>query len=196
MSMTAEDSARLRLLQADDSASWRLTYREQWKRAWATARKILQDPRDIEDAASSALQQLHGQIAKIESMAHLEAMVVVLAQRRAISLLREKRSLKRSDLAHTSLEYLEENAGVPLFAHSHPLLPPTIGSPAEAAQRRLDLEDLLADLAPDDRSLLEAYFVEGKSSREIADETGLNANTLRSRVLRTLQNLRETLSLG
>ena len=181
----------LAALRRGDPAAWRTVYRQQWKRAWTAAAKYLRDRRDIEDVASHALQQLHQQIANLDSMAHLDAMVIVLAQRRAISLLRELTAHKRADIAPASLEALEGGIEAARLPASHPLLPPDHGSPAEAATRRLDLARCLHDLPETDRELLHAYFVEERSSAEIAATTGANANTLRSRVLRLLTDLRD-----
>lgn len=189
--MATDESTQLAALRQNDEEAWRQTYRDQWPRAWSVARKYLRDLRDVEDVAGTALQQLHTRIANLENMAHLNAMVIVLAQRRAISLLREQTAHKRSGLEVASLEALSASGdlAVPTADH-HPLLPPDIGSPADAAQRRLDLDKHLARLDADERDLLEAYFVEGRNSVELARETGQNPNTLRSRILRLLTQLR------
>ncbi len=189
--MGTDPAPSLDALRRGDPAAWRITYRGQWKRAWTAAAKYLRDPRDREEVASHALQQLHTQLANLENMAHLDAMVIVLAQRRAISLLRELTAHKRADVSPTSLDDLTGGIEAARLAPAHPLLPPDHGSPAEAATRRLDLQDLLAQLPPSDRQLLHAYFVEDRSSAEIAATTGTNANTLRSRVLRLLADLRD-----
>lgn len=189
--MATDEAAQLAALRRNDEEAWRETYREQWPRAWSIARKYLRDLRDVEDVAGTALQQLHTRIANIENMAHLHAMVIVLAQRRAISLLREQSAQKRFGLEVASLEALSNSGDLAIpTADNHPLLPPDIGSPADAAQRRLDLDKQLARLDAEERDLLEAYFVEGRNSVELARETGQNPNTLRSRILRLLTRLR------
>lgn len=178
-------------LRRGDPAAWRTVYHAQWPRAWSAAAKYLRDPRDREDVASHALQQLSTQIANLKSMAHLDAMVIVLTQRRAISLLRELTAQKRADVAPASLDALEGGIDTNRLEDTHPLLPPDHGTPAEAATRRLDLQHCLADLPAADRDLLHAYFVDDRSSAEIAAATGANPNTLRSRVLRLLGHLRD-----
>ena len=58
---------------------------------------------------------------------------------------------------------------------------------------RFELADLLHALPDDDRQIVLLSVLEGYSSKEIAAITGIKANTVRSRLSRSLHKLREEL---
>jgi RNA polymerase sigma factor (sigma-70 family) len=73
-----------------------------------------------------------------------------------------------------------------------------IGLPIETAiqkeeheRQRANAERLLASLSPEDRSLLERHLLGGQRLRGIAEELGIQGNTLVQRYNRLLQRLRE-----
>ena len=72
-------------------------------------------------------------------------------------------------------------------------------SPESAAHRRRRAESLAAalrELSQDQRAILELLYFEGKSMSEVADAQGIPLGTLKSRVRRAMQMLRERLPRG
>jgi RNA polymerase sigma factor (sigma-70 family) len=68
------------------------------------------------------------------------------------------------------------------------------GDPVEALDL-VDLERALADLHPDDRSLLAMRYAAGLDSIQIAPHVGLSASGVRSRLARILERLRVSLAV-
>lgn len=62
------------------------------------------------------------------------------------------------------------------------------------AELQTEMSDLLDSLTADDRRIVLLSAVAGFSSREIAEMIGMNANTVRSRLSRSLHFLKEQLS--
>ncbi len=75
-------------------------------------------------------------------------------------------------------------------------LPSERGGPETAYARGILLDELveaLEELPPDQREIFVAHEVEGRSFKELADETGLGVNTLLSRKRYAVLQLRELL---
>ena len=75
-------------------------------------------------------------------------------------------------------------------------LPSERGSPEAAYARGILLDELveaLEELPPDQREIIVAHEVEGRSFKDLADETGLSVNTLLSRKRYAVLQLRERL---
>jgi RNA polymerase sigma-70 factor (ECF subfamily) len=64
---------------------------------------------------------------------------------------------------------------------------------AEMNERRAQVHQALAALPPEQRSLVEAAFLEGETHREIADRTGIPLGTVKSRIRSGLQGLERVL---
>lgn len=60
---------------------------------------------------------------------------------------------------------------------------------AELEERRTRVMAALATLPPEQRSLVEAAFLDGRTHRELADESGLALGTVKSRIRAALQKL-------
>ena len=66
--------------------------------------------------------------------------------------------------------------------------------PGRAAdEARLDLEDVLAQLSPDDRALVALRYLFGFNAREIAGQLRMSHSAVRSRLARLIRHLREEL---
>lgn len=75
-------------------------------------------------------------------------------------------------------------------------LPSPAAGPDAVYARGILLEELaaaLAELSPEQREVFIAHELEGRSFQELADETGLSANTLLSRKHRAVLHLRDRL---
>lgn len=69
---------------------------------------------------------------------------------------------------------------------------PVIG---EVTEKRLKpaLEELLSELSPSDRRLIEAKYLDDESMRDLAAQSGLTEKAVESRLLRLRRKLRERL---
>lgn len=169
------DDSLVAPLRAGDEAAWRRAYAELWPVAWRAAQAVLRSPHESEDAAMRALEKLHAHRERPRNWNDFLAMAAVIARREAITTVRARATAKRGGDQVVSLDELSfEPADVPATI--------ALG---------LDLSEMLASLTPEVRHIVEAHFVEGRSSQEIAAATGKNANTIRSQLMRALQALRK-----
>lgn len=168
------DDSLVAPLRAGDEAAWRRAYAELWPVAWRAAQAVLRQPTESEDAAMLALEKLYAHRDRPRCWSDFPAMTAVIARREAFSARRARGAAKRGGDHVVSLEELAfEPAALPA-----------------AIAVGLDLAELLASLSPEVRRVVEAHFLEGRSSQEIATATGGNANTVRSHLMRALQTLR------
>jgi RNA polymerase sigma-70 factor (ECF subfamily) len=78
-----------------------------------------------------------------------------------------------------------------------PLDLPALGSTAEAAFERIDAERVraaLAELAEEQRSIIELGFFGGITHEEIARRTGIPLGTVKTRIRTGLRRMRDALS--
>jgi RNA polymerase sigma factor (sigma-70 family) len=104
-----------------------------------------------------------------------------VARNRIIDLFRKKRPVQLADDGDLSIEEL---------------LPSPDAGPEAAFARSLlweELEAALEELPQEQRAVFIAHEIEGKSFKELADETGVSVNTLLSRKRYAVLHLRERL---
>ena len=79
------------------------------------------------------------------------------------------------------------------FDHSHP--DPDPETAAISGSRRKIVRDILADLAPEQVTMLQLAFFEGLSHGEIAAKTGIPLGTVKTRVRTGMMRMRELLEV-
>lgn len=107
--------------------------------------------------------------------------LLMLARSRAIDHLRS-----RARRARDSERPIEA-----AFNHSHPDLNPEIA--AISGSRRRIVQEVLADLAPEQLEVLQLAFFEGLSQSEIAGKTGIPLGTIKSRIRTGMVRMRRLL---
>jgi len=133
------------------------------------------DPRDAEDILQDVFAELVEANQLLMPIEHMSGWLFRVARNRIIDLFRKKKG--------ESLE-LED------------LLPsPDAGPDAELARGMLleALEAAIAELPPEQRDVFVAHELEGRSFKEMADESGVSINTLLSRKRYAVLHLRERL---
>jgi len=159
--------SRLRLseLARQDPAAWRTAFSALWPLAWRVAHSVLRGSADAEDVAAEAMCQLPALCSKIASPAELEALTIVVARRCAASHLRARFAKKRDARLLSATAALEDIAD---------------GSDLrQEVERTLDLHVWLSTLDPRRRALVQAHFIDGKTSVELEATSGLNESTVR-----------------
>jgi RNA polymerase sigma factor (sigma-70 family) len=138
-------------------------------------RRRVADPRDAEDVLQDVFAELVEANQLLMPIEHISGWLFRVARNRIIDLFRRKKG--------ESLE-LEE------------LLPsPDAGPDAELARATLldALEAAIAELPKEQRDVFVAHELEGRSFKEMADESGVSINTLLSRKRYAVLHLRERL---
>lgn len=160
-------------LKKGDAVAWSVACRELWNLAYRVIRPKILSRASVEDLAQETMIILHSQLNSITDERHMRYMTVTVARRRAAHFLRDETAGKRDRRQELSLEAATD-----------------VAAGAVAAQVSMDLEAVLLKLDPMDRELLEGHFCLGLKSHELAMKHGLNANTVRGRLKRSMDRLK------
>lgn len=179
----------LALLQAGDDAAWDEAFERLNPVAWAAAKRFLNSPEDIEDAATDALAELPRAIGQFKELRELAPFVFRVARNKAIDLARRKNALIRSEKLTVRWEDLpvpeqEQCAAGPALMDQL--------APAEIAELLTLLHESMNSLSEDCRILLWEKF-EGFTFQQLSDRHGLPLGTVAAKIARSLEKIRERL---
>lgn len=152
-------------------------------------RKRVPDPLDVEDILQDVFHELVEANRMLMPIDHVTGWLFQVARHRIIDLFRRKKPASFSDLAAAN-----EDGAVPGLED---LLPSLEAGPDVLHARQVLADELAAavsELPEEQRAVFVAHEIEGRSFKELAEETGVSVNTLLSRkryaVLRLRQRLR------
>jgi RNA polymerase sigma factor (sigma-70 family) len=151
-------------------------------------RRRVPDPGDVEDILQEVFQELVEANRLLMPIDHVAGWLFRVARNRIIDLFRKKKPENFSDLAISS----EDGE----LLRIDDLLPSPEAGPEALYARRVLLEELemaLEELPEDQRAVFVAHEIEGRSFKEISEETGVGVNTLLSRKRYAVLRLRESL---
>jgi len=151
-------------------------------------RRRVPDPQDVEDI----LQDVFGELVEANRLLmpidHVAGWLFRVARNRIIDLFRKKKPENFSDIAASG----EDGE----LLRIEDLLPSTDAGPEALYARRALLEELelaLDQLPEDQRAVFVSHEIEGRSFKEISEESGVGVNTLLSRKRYAVLRLRESL---
>jgi len=156
----------LSALKSGEADAWDEAFRWLWPTAFAVAQLKLQPylPEDIEDVAVEALEELVEKVAQIKEVEELKPLTASIAHNLAVSRLRERFAAKRGAGVTESLEARRE-------AEENDTGPASGDSPlADLEQTELAglLGELQTQLKPEQRRILNDFFMRGLSYEQIA----------------------------
>ena len=140
-------------------------------------RKRVADPRDAEDILQDVFAELVEANQLLMPIEHVSGWLFRVARNRIIDLFRKKK-------------------GETLDLELEDLLPSADAGPdAELARAALleELETAIAELPKEQRDVFVAHEIDGRSFKEMAEESGVSINTLLSRKRYAVLHLRERL---
>jgi len=152
-------------------------------------RRRVPDPRDAEDILQEVFYELVETYRSMRKVEHVTAWLYCVARNRIVDYFRKK----RPELFGTGAADSADDEAAPSLDD---LLPSPDAGPEAAYVRSVLLEEIdaaLAELPEEQRYVFIAQEIEGHSFRELADETGLNLNTLLSRKRYAVLHLRRRL---
>ena len=153
-------------------------------------RRRVPDPRDAEDVLQDVFSALVEANRLLMPIDHITGWLFRVARNRITDLFRKKRPQDFSDLEGALVD-----EGEPPVAFENLLPSPDAGP--DALYMRALLIDALAlaieDLPEEQREVFVAHEFEGRSFKEMAEESGVSINTLLSRKRYAVQHLRERL---
>ena len=182
-----KDAASLRMAIEQDQRISEVVKREQ-SRLRNFIRRRVPDPRDAEDILQDVFYELVEANRLLMPIEHITGWLFRVARNRITDLFRKKKPESFSDGA-----IADEYGELPRWED---LLPsPDAGPEALYARNVLlaELELAVDELPEEQRAVLIAHELEGRSFKEIAAETGVSVNTLLSRKRYAVLHLRERL---
>jgi len=151
-------------------------------------RRRVADPRDAEDILQEVFYELVEAYRLMQPIEQVGAWLFRVARNRIIDLFRKKKPepFSDSDVVTDDGELLRWEEMLPS---------PEVGPEGAYARSVLaaELDDALQELPAEQREVFIAHELEGRSFKELAAETGVNANTLRTRKRYAVLHLRERL---
>jgi RNA polymerase sigma factor (sigma-70 family) len=148
-------------------------------------RRRVADPRDVEDVLQDVLYRLVEANRLLMPIEHVTGWLFRVARNRITDLFRKKKPELFSDAA------VEDEDGELL--HVEDLLPSPDAGPEALYLRQVLLDELelaLDELPDEQREVFVAHELEGRSFKELAEETGVGVNTLLSRKRYAVLHLR------
>jgi RNA polymerase sigma factor (sigma-70 family) len=152
-------------------------------------RKRVADAGDAEDILQDVFYELVEAYRLMQPVEQVGAWLYRVARNRIVDFFRKKRP---EPLGEGSLETADEEGSLLL----EDLLPSPDAGPEAAYARDVLLEEIDAavkELPEEQRDVFIAHEVEGRSFKELADETGVSVNTLLSRKRYAVLHLRRRL---
>ena len=152
-------------------------------------RKRVANEGDVEDVLQDVFYELVEAYRLTKPIQQLSAWMFRVARNRIIDLFRKR---KVEALTDVSVRVAED--GEPLLLED--LLPSADAGPEAAYARNVLLDELnaaLDELPEEQREVFVAHELEGRSFKELAEETGLSVNTLLSRKRYAVLHLRRRL---
>lgn len=152
-------------------------------------RKRVPDAGDAEDILQDVLYELVQAYRLMQPIEHASAWLYRVARNRIVDFFRKKRLVALGD----ALAERADDEDVLTLAD---LLPSREAGPEAAYARRVLLEELnnaLEELPEEQRDVFIAHQIDGRSFKELADDTGVGLNTLLSRKRYAVIHLRRRL---
>jgi RNA polymerase sigma factor (sigma-70 family) len=151
-------------------------------------RRRVPDPSDVEDIVQEVFYELVDANRLLMPIEHVTGWLFRVARNRITDLFRKRRPETFSDAA------VEDEDGGQLRIED--LLPSPDAGPEALYARGLLLDELecaLDELPDEQRDVFIAHELEGRSFKELSEESGINVNTLLSRKRYAVLHLRERL---
>lgn len=161
--------------------------REQSRLRGFIRRRVL-DPRDVEDILQDVFYELVEANRLLMPIDHMAGWLFQVARHRIVDLFRRKSPVALADIAPVNEDGEREEL--------EDLLPSPEGGPDDLFLQQALLDELqlaLSELADEQRAVFVAHEIEGRSFKELADESGVSINTLLSRKRYAVLRLRERL---
>jgi RNA polymerase sigma factor (sigma-70 family) len=181
------DTPDLRTLQQGDADAWDHAFRWLWPTAFAVAHLKLQTflPEDVEDVAIESLEELVEKVREVKQVEELKPLVASIAHHRAVSRLREHFAKKRGGGQTESLEARQE-------MDARDCEPAGSDSPLDKlglAELAGLLENLQAELKPQQRSIIIDFFLNNLTYEQIAAKHGIAVGSVGVYLKRGLETM-------
>jgi RNA polymerase sigma-70 factor, ECF subfamily len=182
----SDDSDLVRRMAQGDEGAVSPLYDRYGTMLLAIAFRIVRERADAEEVVVEAFAQAWRESSRFEpGRGSVAAWLSVMARSRALDLVRARN--RRSRITEDAARSEPESALAMGAGSAEP------GGPVEDAERRRQVTQALAALAPAQRQAIELAYYEGLSQSEIAERLNEPLGTVKTRMRLGLQKLRESL---
>ena len=170
--------------QAGDESAFETLVRSHQRRVFGLVLRMLGNRQEAEDVAQEAFLSLHRHGHRFRREARFSTFVYRVAANAALN---RRRSLGRKRSREEALARRQQ-AGLDL-----PVSPRNPEDAAVGGQIQARVQEALLELSPDLRAAIVLYDIEGQSYGDIAESLGIPEGTVKSRIHRARNALRELL---
>lgn len=158
-------------------------------RLYSRAYRFVGDPHDAEDAVQDALLSAYKHLDQFKATAQMTTWLTAIVTNSALSQLR-----KRPRHAHESLD--ERLRGEPDYFASDKLadVRPSPEGACIRSEMRGNLMQSVMELSPSLRKTIQLFYLDGRSTREVAHILGVPQGTVKARMARARSQLRRLMS--
>ena len=188
--LTAEEALFVARLQANDDAAYDELVRTYSASIFHVAYRMLGDSAEASDSVQEIFLKIFRNIGGFKGEAALKTWIFKIALSEILNRLRWWK--RRHRYATMSLDD-QPNGNGSGPGHSVPSLSPTPEQMLQSKEQEIAIQQALARLSKDHRSIIVLRDIEGFAYNEIADVLGVSIGTVKSRLARARADLKKSL---
>jgi RNA polymerase sigma-70 factor, ECF subfamily len=163
--------------QAGDPDAFAQLVRGVQRSVYGLCLRLLRTEAEATEVAQEAFLRAWQNMNRFDPSRPFDLWVLAIARNLCLDLLRRRAKLKTEDV---------DDHAQTLASHE-----PSVEEGAIARQEKKSLEDAMATLSADDREVLALYYVQKRTTRDIAQVMGVAPGTIMARLFRAREKLRQ-----
>lgn len=159
-----------------DSNAFATLVRSMQRQVYGLCLRLLRTEAEASEVAQETFLRAYQNLDRYDDSRPFDLWVLTIARNQCLDLLRRRQKVRTEDVED----------------HSHVLQSgePTLEEGAIARQERKSLEEAMATLSVDDREVLALYYVQKRTTKEIAEVMNVAPGTIMARLFRAREKLR------
>lgn len=182
LGMTAEQTTQpwvdeVRRARRGDSNAFAALVRSMQRPVFGSCLRLLRNEGEASEVAQEAFLRAYQNLEKYDDTRPFELWVMTIARNLCLDILRRRKKLRTEDVDDHAFALGSGEANAE--------------DRAIARQERQSLEDAMNTLSVDDREVLALYYVQKRTTKEIAEIVGVAPGTIMARLFRAREKLRQ-----
>ena len=183
--MMAADSIQswvqeVRRARSGDNDAFAALVRSVQRPVYGLCLRLLRTDAEAAEVAQESFLRAYQNLDRYDERRPFDLWVLAIARNLCLDILRRRTKLQTEDVED--------------HAHALPSADASLEDQAIDRQERKSLEEAMATLSTDDREVLALYYVQKRTTREIAQVMGVAAGTIMARLFRAREKLRLKMS--
>ena len=185
LAMMAADSIQpwaqeVRRARRGDNDAFAALVRSVQRPVYGLCLRLLRTEAEASEVAQESFLRAYQNLERYDDTRPFDLWVLAIARNLCLDLLRRRTRLQTEDVED--------------HAHALPSGEPSLEAQAIDHQERRSLEEAMATLSVDDREVLALYYVQKRTTKEIAEVMGVAPGTIMARLFRAREKLRTKMS--